>query len=295
MQQSKHMTGILLVVLSAIVFSVSGVLTKLIEADGWTIVCWRGLIGGLAVIAYVEFRRGDVPRGQAFRLGLRGWILATVGSTASVIFIYAFKLTYVANVAVIYATAPFFAAGLAWLAMRETAKGRTLIAGIMSLAGVAIIVSGGLGMDRLMGDMLAIAMTLGNAAYIVLIRKFADVPVVWAGGASALQLFIVGALIGAPLGVSAKDAFLLLLFGVAFASAVILWTEGTRLIPSAQSALLGTAEIPCATLLAWIILSEFPPVAAILGGAVIVSAVLWHAAIDYRQERRGALQSETKA
>jgi drug/metabolite transporter (DMT)-like permease len=289
MQHSQNMIGIALVVLSAVVFSVSGVLTKMIEADGWTIACWRGLVGGLAVIAYVEFRRGDTSRGHAFRLGLRGWILASVGSVASIAFIYAFKLTYVANVAVIYATAPFFAAGLAWLAMREIAKGRTLIAGAVSLAGVAIIVSGGLGTSKLMGDLLAVAMTLGNAAYIVLIRKFADVPVVWAGGASALQLFLVGALMGTPLDVSAQDAVLLILFGIAFAGAVILWTEGTRLILSAQSALLGTVEIPCATLLAWIVLNEIPPVAAVLGGMVIMLAALWHATIDYRQEKHRAL------
>ncbi len=276
--------------LSAVVFSVSGVLTKMIEADGWTIACWRGLIGGLAVIAYVEFRRGDTTRSQAFGLGWRGWILASVGSVASIAFIYAFKLTYVANVAVIYATAPFFAAGLAWFAMREIAKGRTMVAGALSLFSVLIIVSGGLGAGKLMGDLLAVAMTLGNASYIVLIRKFANVPVVWAGGASALQLFLVGSLIGAPLDVSAQDVALLILFGITFAGAVILWTEGTRFIPSAQSALLGTVEIPCATLLAWIILNEFPPIAAVFGGAIIVSAVVWHATMDYRQEKHGDLQ-----
>ncbi|WP_371226836.1 DMT family transporter [Roseovarius sp. 2305UL8-3] len=284
------MTGVILVALSAVVFSMSGVLTKLIQADGWTIACWRGLIGGLAVVAYVEIHRGNTLRSQAFRLGMRGWILATVGSAASIAFIYAFKLTYVANVAVIYATAPFFAAGLAWLTMRETAKGQTLIAGALSMAGVAIIVSGGLGTGKLLGDLLAVAMTFGNAAYIVLIRKLADVPVVWAGGASALQLFVVGALAGAPLDVTVQDAVLLVLFGLTFACAVILWTEGTRLIPSAQSALLGTVEIPCATLLAWVVLRELPAIVAVLGGIVVMLAVLWHAAMDYRQEKHRAPQ-----
>ncbi len=78
--------------------------------------------------------------------------------------------------------------------------------------------------------------------------------------------------------------------GLAFAGAVILWTEGTRLIPSAQSALLGTVEIPCATLLAWIILNELSPVVVILGGTVIMSVVLWHTALDYWQEKCCDLQ-----
>lgn len=130
----------------------------------------------------------------------------------------------------------------------------------------------------------------GNAAYIVLIRKFVNVPVVWAGGASALQLFAVGAFVGAPFNVSARDAVLLYLFGITNAGAVILWTEGTRLIPSAQSALLGTVEIPFATLIAWIILIEFPPIAAVFGRIAIVSAIVSHASIDFRQEKRGDLQ-----
>lgn len=283
------MTGIWLVALSALIFCVSGVLTKMIEADGWTIVCWRGVIGGLAVAAYVELRRGETPRSQAFRLGPRGWILASVGSLASVAFIYAFKLTYVANVAVIYATAPFFAAGLAWLAMGETTKVRTLVAGIISLVGVAIIVSGGLGTGNLAGNLLAVAMTIGNAVYIVLLRKFVDVPVVWAGGASALQLSLVGTLMGAPLEITDRDVVLLTLFGLAFAGAMILWTEGARLVPSALSALLGTVEIPSATLLAWIVLQEFPPSVFVLGGVLILSAVLWHAALDYRNKKLSAL------
>ncbi|MGC3938808.1 DMT family transporter [Roseobacter sp. EG26] len=277
---TNHGRGTLLVVLSAVVFSLSGVLTKLIEADGWTIVCWRGLIGGMAVVLYVELGRGSLPRHQAFRLGPRGWLLATIGSLASVAFIYAFKLTYVGNVAVIYATAPFFAAALGWCVLHERAKGRTLVAGALSLAGVMIIVSDGLGAGKMAGDLLAVAMTIGNAIYIVLIRKFSDVPVVWAGGASALQLFGIGAFMGHPLDVSFQDAALLSLFGIAFAAAVILWTEGTKLIPSAQSALLGTAEIPCAIFLAWLIVSELPPATALMGGAVIMATVLWHALID---------------
>ncbi len=55
--------------------------------------------------------------------------MASVGSLASVAFVYAFKLTYVANVAVIYAAAPFVAAGLGWWIMREVVLPRTLVAG----------------------------------------------------------------------------------------------------------------------------------------------------------------------
>ncbi|MEM7238824.1 MAG: hypothetical protein AAF501_13525 [Pseudomonadota bacterium] len=68
---------------------------------------------------------------------------------------------------------------MAWLTLREIAKGRTLIAGTPSMLGVAIIVSEGVGTGEPIGDLLAVAMTLGNSASIVLIRKFSDAPVAW--------------------------------------------------------------------------------------------------------------------
>ncbi|MEX3011204.1 DMT family transporter [Hoeflea sp. TYP-13] len=279
-----HMLGVLLVIASALMFSLSGVLTKAIAADVWTIVCWRGLIGGAAIAAYVAWRQRGRPLGPAFRLGPRGWVLAIVGSLSSLAFIYSFKLTYVANVAVIYATAPFMAAGLGWWIMRESVHARTFIAGGFSLLGVAIVVAGGLGTFSVGGDMMAVVMTFGNALYMVLIRRFCDVPVVWAGGMSALQLFFVSWLVTDPLAVSAQDAALLAAFGLSFAVANVLWTEGTRLIPAAQSGLFGSAETPFAIILAWLLLAELPPVASFAGGSMVLAAVFGHAAIDARRK-----------
>lgn len=66
-------------------------------------------------------------------------------------------------------------------------------------------------------------------------------------------------------------------FGVTFACAVILWTEGTRLVSASESGVLGSAEVPFAILFAWIFLAELPPAASIAGGAVVMAAVIVHA------------------
>jgi len=183
-------------------------------------------------------------------------LLATVGSVSSLAFIYAFKLTFIANVAIIYATVPFMAAALGWFLLKEKLSIRTAVSAAACIVGVAIVVQGGFGSGNLLGDCIALLMTAGNALYMVLIRVFRNTPVVFAGAVSALQLFVVGWFVGEPLLVSSKDAYLLLLFGTSFAVAVILWTEGTKLIPAAEAGLLGTAETPFATILAWFVLSD---------------------------------------
>lgn len=284
-EPDRHLAGIALVLASTLAFSLAGVLTKAIVADGWTIVCWRGLIGGLLVFAYVGWCDRHRPLRQRYRLGWQGWLLAGVGSLASIAFIFSFKLTYVANVAIIYATAPFLAAALAWLAMRERFRLQTAVAAAVSAGGIALVFAGSLGSGNILGDGLALAMTFGSALYMVLIRRFRGGPVVLAGGVSALQLFVVGILVADPLAVSRQDALLLAIFGIAFAVALVLWTEGTKLIPASESGFLGTAETPFAMLLAWFFLAELPPLASFAGAAIVLTAVVGHALLDLRRHR----------
>ncbi len=278
--REKHLLGIFLIVVSALVFSLAGVLTKSIEADAWTIVCWRGLLGGMLIVAYVAWFDRKKPLHESFRLGWQGWLLASVGSLASLAFIFAFKLTYIANVVVIFGTAPFMAAGLGWWFIRERFLWRTLVAAIFSFIGVYIVVTGGLGSGSVVGDVVALVMTLGCALYMVLIRVFRDSPVVFAGAVSGLQLFLVSWFVVDPLTVSQHDVALLLLFGISFAVAVVLWTEGTKLIPAAEAGLFGTSETPFAIFLAWFLLAELPPLESFIGGGIVLAAVFAHAVLD---------------
>jgi drug/metabolite transporter (DMT)-like permease len=121
--------GTILVSSSAAVFGLTGVLTKSIHADPLTITCWRGLIGAIFIACYVLWRRHRSGVRSSLRLGWRGWLLAVEGALASIAFIAAFKFTFVANVAIIYATAPFATALLAFVLVGECVRLQTLVAG----------------------------------------------------------------------------------------------------------------------------------------------------------------------
>jgi len=282
---SERMLGIVLVSASAIAFALTGVLTKSFHADPLTITCWRGFFDSILVAFYVLWRRRRSGGRESLRLGWRGWLLAIEGAAASIAFISAFKFTYVANVAVIYATSPFIAALLAFLLVREKIRLQTMLAAAVSLCGVAIMMGAGLGTGHLFGDGLALLMTAGSALYMIMVRALRDEPVVWAGAVSAFLLFVLGWFVTDPLAVSTRDVALLAAFGCSFALASILWTEGSRLIPAAEAGLLGSAEVPFAILFALVFLGEVPPVASIIGGAVVLCAVFAHAGRDWMKAR----------
>jgi drug/metabolite transporter (DMT)-like permease len=284
--RSGHALGVILVVASTAFFALAGIFTKSTAADPWTIACWRGLVGSIGIGAYVLWRRDETVPNLRLRLGWRGWALAIVGATSSAFFIAAFKHTYVANVAVIYATVPFMAAGIDWAVLRLAPRAKTIATALVSLVGVVVIVSGGIGGGHLFGDVLAVAMTFGCAIYLVMVRAYRNTPVVWAAAIASLILFVAGWVVTDPLAITWRDFAVIAGFGLSFSAASILWTEGARLLPAAESGLLGAAEVPMAILFAWLILAELPPLQSIVGGAIVLMAVFAHAGRDLLVERR---------
>src|SRR5690606_27927424 len=131
-QATEHTLGAGLVVASSAFFAMAGIFTKSISSDPWTIACWRGLVGGLLITAYVLWRSGR--SGVSLAFGWRGWMMVAVGVFASLGFIAAFKYTYVANVAIIYAAVPLVAAALEWLVLRVRPQASTVAMALLCLA-----------------------------------------------------------------------------------------------------------------------------------------------------------------
>lgn len=268
--------GIALVLAATVPFALSGIFTKIISADLWSVLAWRGLFGGALTYLYVLWR------GKGGSFGAPGWLLVAVGTAASIAFLASFRLTYVANVVLIYALTPFAAAALGWLILRERVRPAVMATAAVSLVGVAVIIHGGLGAPQVVGDGVAFAMMLLAALFLVLARRFPGTDMMRVGVVSSLLLFPVAVAMGTPFQMSARDLWWSAAFGVGYAAGYILWMEGARRIPAAESGVLQLAETPVAIVLAWLILREFPPEATILGGVVVMVAVLHRAFADWR-------------
>jgi drug/metabolite transporter (DMT)-like permease len=120
------------------------------------------------------------------------------------------------------------------------------------------------------------AMAIGMATLMVLIRRYPREPMVLAAVISGILTGALSALMTDPLVISARDLSILAGFGITFAAAHIMMTEGARLIPAARTGLVGTLETPLAPVWAWMILSELPPLTTWIGGAIVLAAVVWN-------------------
>ena len=195
----------------------------------------------------------------------------------------AFKHTAVANVTIVYATAPFAAAAVAWVWMREAPGLATLISAGLCLAGVIVMMGGSAGSPDLVGDLLAVGMTVLMASMMVIMLRWPDRPMTQAvGPVPCLQLVALGWAMGASFDVPARELVLLAGFGVVHAAATVLLAEGVRRVRAAEAGLLGTPETPLAPLWGWLILSEVPRVATLAGGAIVLVTLVRHLGRDVR-------------
>jgi len=271
--KSTHARGVALVCASAIAFSTAGLFTKGVSADAWVVIFWRGVSAALFTLGYAVLR-GDF-RNELRRFRGAATVATLLGASGTVAFIPAFKLTSIANVAMIWASAPFITALLAWVLLRERPSRRVVLASCVAIVGVFVVVSGSFGGGTLLGDALAFWMTLMIAGMMVLYRRWPDTPVLLPNALTSIVLLPVAAWFSPPMQVISLELMIMLAFGLVFALASVTFTMGARILPPAEAALLSVLETPLAPIWAFLLLSEIPTRAAMIGGMMIMAALVW--------------------
>lgn len=259
--------------ISALIFSSAGIFTKGVIAGAWAVIFWRGLSAVIFTAGYLILR-GQLKK-EVAAFGRPALAITLMGASGTAAFIPAFKLTSVANVAMIWAAAPFMAAVLAWVFIGERPTRNIIIASCAAFFGVCFIVAGSFGGGNLTGDILALWMTLMMSCVMVIYRRWPETTAALPAALSSLVLLPVALIFGSPILVTASDGFILVVFGLVFAIASVTLAEGARRLPPAETALLSALETPLAPLLAFVVLLETPAKTTWLGGFVILSAVIY--------------------
>jgi drug/metabolite transporter (DMT)-like permease len=279
--------GILLVLVATVLWSLAGFYTRLLaHLDLWTLLCGRAFFGGLciSVWAVVEWRRGSL--GPRFGLGPAAPFIILLSATAISSYVAAVKTTTVADVLVIYATMPFVAAALAFVITGERASRRTIIAAAIAMIGVAVMVAGGIGAGRWLGQALSMLMTLAFGLMVVLQRRRPGMSMT---SINAIAAFVSSAFAFhfsplPPLG--AYELVVLFLFGLTtICVAFVTFMEGAKHIPAAEAGLISMLDVVIGPLWVLIGFGEQPGLSAIIGGVIVVAAVIWRVAPELARTR----------
>jgi drug/metabolite transporter (DMT)-like permease len=273
-EQSARRRGQLFVALAAVAWSTAGVLQRELSIDTTTQLAGRALFACVALFGFVALLNRGRPV-EAFRtMGRAGLAVALCTAVASGFFIVALNHATVANVLFMQAVAPVAAALLAWTLLGEAVTRRAAVAMAVALLGVGLMV-GGPGSGGVVGVGASLIMTLAFAGSIVITRHKREVSMAPAICLSQLLVLLVAAPFADPGSITDRDLMLLVLLGVGqMGLGLAFITVGARLIPAAEVALITLLEVVLGPLWVWIALSERPALATIVGGCVVIFAVL---------------------
>ncbi|MDQ1849040.1 DMT family transporter [Gemmobacter fulvus] len=286
----RYGTGVALVVLAGILWSVQGLIIRNItEAGTWAVLVWRSVGMVPVLLGFVAWRSGGQVLARLRAVGVAGVLggLGLVFAFAGAIF--AFQTTSVAMAVFLFSASPFFAAVLGWLVLREPVRNATWAAIGLAAIGIFLMVREGFAIGAMAGNIAALLSAFGFAAFTVSLRwgKLADMmPAVALGGVfsivtGAAMLVLTGA---GTLAVPLVDIALSAGMGaVTLAGGMVLYTLGSRVIPAAELTLLSLVEVMLAPVWVWLALGETASAGTLTGGAVLMAAVAVNAGSGLRR------------
>lgn len=287
--QNTYLKGLAITCAGVLILTPDALLIKLTGAMGPLEGAFlRSFFMALSWAVMLRIMRGGVVRPllSMSKVGVIAAVLLTIDRYA---FVAAVQTTTVANTLIFFAAVPAFTAVVAFFLLKERCGIVNGIAIAASLAGVAIICGSDLERDTLVGNGLAVVSALFYTFYIVCLRFAKRDEVLESlclsgilGAVSALPFTDVSGLTPGSLAIVALQGLVLLPAGFA------LYFSGTRYLPAAEVALIGLLETVLAPVWAWAVIAETPTPRAMLGGAVVVFAILGQALYGLHLQRRSA-------
>jgi len=290
----SHARAVSLMILVTLLWSIAGVVARHLDsAASFEVTFWRSLFNALTLTVALT-----VLRGPTLWQGLRRWpsSLWLSGGCWAVMFtafMVALTLTSVANVLVTMAIGPLVTALFARAFLGHRLPGRTW--GAIAVAGLGIAWMFGREAQAgasLTGTLVALAVPLAAAVNWTLLqhvgrRESAErqdmLPAVWIG---AMLSALATLPLAWPLQATMRDLGLLALLGsVQLAIPCLLVVRLARELPGPEIALLALLEVVFGVAWAWLGAGEQPAMATLLGGALVLGALVGNEALALRRLR----------
>ena len=207
------------------------------------------------------------------------------------------QVTTVANILLLQSSVPLVAALIAWLIFREMVGRATWIAIAAVITGVVIMVSDSLtGAVSPLGSALSVIVALAFSGAVVITRRFAHVRMAPACCLATMISTCVAALLASGYAVTLKDMGLLFTFGALnLGLGFVFFTLGVRRVPASIGALIGTLETVLGPLWVWLAHDEVPSFRTLLGGAIILLALVAHLLWQLKGRRAGERSRATRS
>ena len=284
---SPHAKGLALAVTGVLVLSPDSLLIRLIDADPWSLLFWRGLMSSCALSLYLLATVGPQGLIRITRVGLAGLATAVLFALNTSLFVVSVRHTAVANTLVLLSVSPLFGAIFSSLFLREHAPPRTWIATFVCIGAIGYIMAEGMGRATLIGDSAALGVALTMASILTLLRARRASDAIAIVTLSGLLLALVMLPFAAPFSLAGASWIYMGTLGlIVIPLSFALTLSAPKYLPAPEVGLIFLLETILGPILVWGGVGEEPPPATLLGGGVLIATLSLHAVLSLKRGRR---------
>jgi drug/metabolite transporter, DME family len=280
----SRFSPLIFVVAAAVLWSSGGLFIKWTSINGLELSFGRSLLAAITVAIFT--------RREGFGLNAVTALASVLYAALLLLFVLATKQTTAANAIFLQYTAPVYLLIFEPLFYQEKFRSRDLVVVVACVAGMSLFFVGKLRPEDVSGNLLALASGLCFACYILLLRHTKSRAVNRASSVIYGNLLLV--LIAAPAGLRALPRMTALdLWSVAYLGVVQIGLAYTlftvamaRGVRSLDAGIIGYIEPVLNPIWVFLVLGERPAPWALLGGGIIVTAVVYHTLLEARRGRQ---------
>ncbi len=239
-----------------------------------------GLLGAVIVFLLIRYRRESI---QVTRnIGWPGVVGGGLLGCAGLAHLQAMANTTIANSTFILGSIPFFTALFAWVLLKEKLQRRTLVAMLIAAVGLGVMVKEGMQIGAGYGIIMAILTAVCFSVYAVIVRSRRRVQMLPSLIVSSLVIMAFSAIVTkGDIKVSYHDALLCIIWGAVLSGiANFLFLFASRHLAAAEVTLFMLLEFALAPIWVWWVVNETPSLWTVVGGALIMGAVVTRSVIE---------------
>ena len=268
--------GPFLVFLGACTLSFGGLIVKSFEgANLWQILFWRSVFFSIVVLFFliISYKKNFFT--SIYKAGLPSLFGGIVLSCGYAGYVFAMYNTTVANANFIIQTQTIFLAIFGYIFLKEKISKLTLASIFLAFGGIFLMLGSSLTTGQMVGNIVAFVMPISFAVLILTVRKYPSVDMIPLQLIAGIGAVIIGYLFSSKIIVSSHDILLGFVAGFfQVGLGFIFITIGAKTTPSALVGIIMLTEAVLGPLWAWLFINETPPLVVLVGGTIVLSAVL---------------------
>ena len=291
-----HNRAVIVMLLVTLMWSTAGVATRHLEAaKSFEVTFWRSFFTVLSLAVILPLFMGRGVFAKLRQAGQTFWFSSLCWCGMFTFYMMALTLTSVANVLVTMAIGPLLTALIARVFIGQKIPARTWVAIVVAGIGIAWMFAAQLQGGQMLGTLVALGVPLAAAINWTITQNAHDqgahdqghdvdlMPAVMMGAVFSCLLTFPMAF---PFQASALDITLLASLGLGqLAVPCVLSVMCARVLKAPEVSLLALLEVPFGIVLVWLGANEAPSSTVLLGGALVIGALITNELVGWRQRR----------